>query len=94
MAKYNHQNTLGYVCKTGSRTRLRIPVAATRKMNLKPGDKVLISRDAYGAYSVAPSDNGRYTVEKDGAIRFPVTNFSINKNEMIVSTTTNSIKFA
>jgi len=94
MAKYNHQSTLGYVCKTGSRTRLRIPVAATRKMNLRPGDKVAISRDTYGKYSVDLSKNGTYTVEKDGAIRFSVTNFSLNRNEMIVSTATNSIKFA
>ena len=92
--KFNHElteNSVKYSSKTGSRTRVRIPVAGTRHIGIQPGDKVHVTvfqnkvsikplRQRYS--SKAP---WIYTVEKDGAIRIPANKWGLRTQGLTVT---------
>jgi hypothetical protein len=67
-----------FTSKTGSRTRVRIPVAGTRHIGIQPGQKVTVSgfRKITITKGAKPGNNV-YTVEKDGAIRIPADKYGL-----------------
>jgi len=74
--------------KTGSRTRVRIPVAGTRHIGFQPGQKVAVL--GTGSVTIVPVENGvkydhTYTIEKDGAIRVPAYKFGLRTSNLIVT---------
>ena len=74
--------------KTGSRNRLRVPVAGTRFNSIKPGDKVSVASFQGQALIEKIHSNSRksniYTVEPNGAIRIPAHKFGLpSKNAKI-----------
>ena len=89
MAKRNHtveSNTLNFLSKTGSRNRLRIPVAGNRHMGIKPGDRVKVSYSFLNCEVTIVSDpKGNYKVEKDGAVRFPADKFGLASEDIFTA---------
>ena len=89
MAKRNHtlqSNTLNFLSKTGSRNRLRIPVAGNRHLGIKPGDRVKVSYNLFaGETSIVLDPKGNYKVEKDGAVRFPADKFGLASEDIFTS---------
>jgi hypothetical protein len=83
---YNHtlkSNTLNFVSKTGSRNRLRIPVAGTRNCNIQPGDRVEVFFDFRNMQvSCIKHADGNYKVERDGAVRFPAHKFGLSADDV------------
>ena len=76
---YNHKinsKNINFESKTGSRNRLRIPVAGTRHSNIKPGDRVTVQQEGIMLY-VTKNPKGCYKVERDGAIRFPANKYGL-----------------
>ena len=73
MRQFNHKirsNTINYTCWSDKRGRLRVPSSACRHAGFKPGDRVKLFLDsAKIQWTIAIDPNGRYKVEKDGAIR-------------------------
>ena len=89
MAKRNHtiqSNTLNFLSKTGSRNRLRIPVAGTRHTGINPGDRVKVSYNLLDCeVKIEVDPKGNYKVEKDGALRFPAHLFNLPSDEIFTS---------
>ena len=94
MANFNHtleSVTMNFVARTGSRQRVRVPVAGTRFIgSIKPGDKVLVHQERnYVSIMKVDCTNKRpknvYTVEKDGAIRIPANKFGLRQKDSIVA---------
>ena len=91
MTNYNHKVeglTLNIkVLKTGSRNRVRIPVCGAHCVGFKPGDKALVVWNCVTEkLNIFKSAWGNYTVEKDGAIRFPIKRFGLpNQNLNILA---------
>ena len=83
--KYNHNLesvSMNFVSKSGSRNRIRVPVAGTRFNGIKPGDKVYVTGSKHQvmiskANKPIHKSIPIYTVEKDGAIRIPAHRFSL-----------------
>ncbi len=89
MAKFNHNLdsiSVNYFSKSGSRNRIRIPVAGARHTQFKPGDKVRVSLEKNAVYveKTNKREKNVYTVEKDGAIRFPAHKFGIPSKDVLV----------
>lgn len=87
---YNHSLTdinVNFKSKTGSRDRVRVPVMGASAVGINPGDKVLVSRTKKGAKIERNTLYGNYTVEKDGAIRFPAWKFGLKSNGIKIKTT-------
>ena len=87
MANHNlDSNMLNFKSKTGSRNRIRIPVAGTRfTKGIKAGDRVEVIFDKVTkTVNVKQNPNGNYKVEKDGAIRFPAHKFSLPSKGIFV----------
>lgn len=78
-------HVLSFNSKTGSRNRVRIPVAGTRFAGqIHPGDRVTIKWDFFGVV-LSPDNNGKYKVEKDGAIRFPAHRYQLPLENLYIS---------
>jgi hypothetical protein len=85
----NHKldsNMLNFKTKTGSRNRVRIPVAGTRfTKTIKPGDRVEVGYDLItNSIRVQVNEKGNYKVEKDGAIRFPAHKFNLQPKNIFI----------
>ncbi len=80
---FNHKLTAiaaDFTVKTGSRTRVRIPVAGARHIGIKPGDKVTVNGvTRISITKGAKPGNNVYTVEKDGAIRIPAYKYGLRE---------------
>jgi len=78
---------LNLLSTAGSRNRLRIPVCATRFTGkITPGTRVSVGLSlATMAVEINPDPNGRYKVEKDGAVRFPAHRFNLPTKDVVVS---------
>lgn len=78
---------LNLLAKTGSRNRLRIPVCATRFSNaIAPKTRVSVEFSPVTlTVEVKPDPKGRYTVEKDGAVRFPAHLFNLPSKDVLIS---------
>jgi protein involved in polysaccharide export with SLBB domain len=90
---FNHELkeiAVKYSSKTGSRHRVRVPVAGVRHVGFKPGDRVhvigykKVSLISTGIKSKARTP-GTYTVEKDGAIRIPAVKFGLPTSGITVN---------
>jgi hypothetical protein len=78
---------LNFKTKTGSRNRVRIPVAGTRFTKaIKPGDRVEVGYDLItDSIRVQVNPKGNYKVEKDGAVRFPAHKFNLKPKNIFIS---------
>jgi hypothetical protein len=70
--------------KTGSRNRVRIPVAGTRHNEIKPGTRVNVKVLMDGV-SIESNKDGNYKVEKDGAVRFPAHKFLLDSKNLFIA---------
>lgn len=79
-------NMLNFKTNTGSRNRVRIPVAGTRFTKaIKPGDRVEVGYDLItDSIRVQVNPKGNYKVEKDGAVRFPAHKFALASKNLFV----------
>jgi len=97
---FNHKLTMiaaDFTSKTGSRTRVRVPVAGVRHIGFKPGQKVTVT--GFRKVTITPGAKpGRnvYTVEKDGAIRIPADKYGLREVgiEIACDVLTNSVMIA
>ena len=90
MSKFNHNLdslSMNYFSKTGSRNRIRIPVAGARHTKFKPGDKVVVtlSKNSVEVTKAARGQKNVYTVEKDGAVRFPAHKFNLPSKNLLLA---------
>lgn len=89
--KFNHElteNSVKYSSQTGSRTRVRIPVAGTKHIGIQPGDKVFVSGKQKVTIALLPKNSigvNVYTVEKDGAIRIPANKWGLRTQGLTVT---------
>lgn len=90
---FNHELkeiAVKYSSKTGSRHRVRVPVAGVRHVGFKPGDRVFAT--GYKKVTLIPLSiksksrkPGIYTVERDGAIRIPAVKFGLPTSGITVN---------
>ena len=90
---FNHtlnKIAVDFTSRTGSRKRVRVPVAGTRHIGYHPGQKVAVVASDKGGVEIFPvSDPKRYvntyTVEKDGAIRITAEKFGLKTEDLSVT---------
>lgn len=76
---------VSFIARTGSRNRLRIPVAGAKHTGIQPGSRVMIARSRNGLNVEIVSDpKGNYKVEKDGSVRFPVSKFNLPSDHLYI----------
>jgi len=88
MNKINHKLKsieVSFISRTGSRNRLRIPVAGAKHTGIEPGSRVMISRSRNGlTVEIVPNPNGNYKVEKDGSVRFSASKFNLPSDHLYI----------
>ncbi len=89
---YSDRMTSKVTYQPESRKRVRVIVDIAGKSGFKPGDKVFVESQTPGVVSVSKSRkqtslySHSYTVEKDGAVRFPAHRFGLSANEVVTLT--------